>query len=108
MARGEVVLVPFPFTDLSTTQMRPAVVVSTDDYTAGTGDIIVVMVTSQPHSLPTDCALQDWSAAGLLYPSWVRAKIVSLERSLIRHTIGRMSDRDLAEVDARLRTAMGL
>src|SRR5262245_28474328 len=106
-SRGDVVLVPFPFTDLSTTQVRPAVVISTDEYTANTRDVIVAMVTSRPQTLPTDYALQDWAATGLLHASWVRAKVVSLENSLIQHVIGPLSARDMAEVDARLRLALG-
>src|SRR5205823_12088353 len=106
-SRGDVVLVPFPFTDLSATQIRPAVVVCTDVYAASTRDVIVAMVTSRPQTLPTDYALQDWAATGLLYPSWVRAKVVSLEGSLIRHVIGPLSARDLSEVETRLRLALG-
>ena len=107
-SRGEVILVPFPFTDLSTTQVRPAVVVSTDVYNVDTGDVICAMVTSQRHNLATDYELQDWHEAGLLFRSWGRAKIVSVEQSIIQHTIGRLSDRDLSEVDVRLRIAVGL
>lgn len=107
-SKGDVVLVPFPFTDLSATQVRPAVVVCTDDYIVNTGDVIVAMIIRQPQMLPTDYELQDWSAAGLHFPSWVRAKVASLEESLIQHIAGRLSDRDLAEIDVRLRLAMGL
>lgn len=108
VSRSEVVLVPFPFTDLSTTRTRPAVVVCTEDYADNTGDIIVAMITGQSKSFPTDYGLKDWQIAGLLYPSWVRAKVVSLEQSLILLTVGKLSDQDMQEVDARLRLAMGL
>jgi mRNA-degrading endonuclease toxin of MazEF toxin-antitoxin module len=107
-SRGDGVLVPFPFTDLTAAHVCPAVVVGADDYNAHTGDIIVAMITSQPQTLPTDYELQDWSAAGLHFPSWVRAKMASLEQSLIQHTVGQLSDRDMTEVDARLRLALGL
>jgi mRNA interferase MazF len=41
--RGEVVLLPFPFTDLSTIKRRPAVVLSTDTYNSRRVDIIRVV-----------------------------------------------------------------
>ena len=66
-ARGDVVLVPFPFTDLSATRVRPAIVVSSHDYHAGGTDLIVAMVTSRPQDRPTDCALENWREAGLIY-----------------------------------------
>jgi hypothetical protein len=44
---GDVVLVPFPFTDQSGTKKRPAVVVSSDGYNASRRDIVIMAVTSQ-------------------------------------------------------------
>ena len=106
--RGDVVLIPFPFTDLSAKRVRPAVVVSVPEYEQNTGDIIVAQVTSRQHSLPTDYALQDWQSAGLLRPSIVRAKLATINASLVQFRTGRLSDRDLEEVNKRLRLAMGL
>ncbi len=45
--RGDVVLVPFPFTDLSTTKQRPALVVSSDQFNATRNDVLVAAITSQ-------------------------------------------------------------
>ncbi len=108
MARGDVVLVPFPFTDQTSIQVRPAVIVSTDQYTSETGDVLVTMITSQRHVLATDYALEDWASAGLLHPSWARAKLACLSQTLLRRTLGQASARDLAEIDTRLRLALGL
>ncbi len=106
--RGDVVLVPFPFTDLSARRVRPAVVVSTAEYEQQTGDIIVAQITGKQRNLPTDYPLQDWQAAGLLRPSIVRAKLATLSASLVQFRTGRLSDRDMKEVDSRLRLALGL
>ena len=46
--RGDIVLVPFPFTDLSSTKKRPALVVSPDGFNEHAHDIVLVAVTSQP------------------------------------------------------------
>jgi len=106
--RGDVVLIPFPFTDLSAKRVRPAIVVSVPEYEQNTGDIIVAQVTSRQHSLPTDYALQDWQFAGLLKPSVVRVKLATINAALVQFRTGRLSDRDLEEVDKRLRLALGL
>jgi mRNA interferase MazF len=45
--RGDIVLVPFPFTDLSSSKKRPALVVSPDPYNAQMQDLVVVAITSQ-------------------------------------------------------------
>ena len=45
--QGDVVLVSFPFTDLTSTKRRPAVVVSPDTFNARNEDIVLVAVTSQ-------------------------------------------------------------
>lgn len=44
---ADVVLVPFPFTDQSTTKRRPAVVVSSEAYHRERPDIILMAITSQ-------------------------------------------------------------
>lgn len=106
--KGDVVLVPFPFTDLSAIKTRPAVVVSVSGFERDTGDFTVAMITSVPQSTPYDCALVDWKQASLLFPSWVRAKLVTLSPTLVRYRPGRLSRRDLTEVEKRLRRALGL
>ncbi|MCX7968085.1 MAG: type II toxin-antitoxin system PemK/MazF family toxin [Armatimonadetes bacterium] len=106
--RGDVVLVPFPFTDLSAQRVRPEVIVSTSEYERQTGNIIVAQITSRPRNLATDYTLQDWQAAGLLRPSTVRAKLATISVSLVQFRTGRLTNRDMKEVDNRLRLALGL
>jgi mRNA interferase MazF len=106
--RGDVVLLPFPFTDLSATRTRPAVVMSVPEFTHTTGDFMVAMITSVPRTTSYDYELQDWREARLLRPSWVRAKLATLDPTLVRHQPGSLSDRDLAEVAQRIRRALSL
>jgi mRNA interferase MazF len=105
--RGDVVLVPFPFTDLSATRVRPAVIMSVGDYNAATDDVIVAMITGQERVGQTDCQLQDWRQAGLLAPSWARAKLATLEQRLIQLAPGKLSSRDTGAVELRVRRALG-
>jgi mRNA interferase MazF len=105
--QGDVILVPFPFTDLSASRVRPAVVVSTAAYSSS-GDLIVAMITSRPQTRQTDYELRDWDAAGLLAPSWARAKIATLHEGLVRYSPGTLSLRDKRGVEKRIRLALGL
>jgi mRNA-degrading endonuclease toxin of MazEF toxin-antitoxin module len=110
--RGEVVTVQFPLVErvmpARMPEAHPAVVVSTPDYEAITGNVIVTMITTQPHSTPTDHRLQDWQAAGLRRPSTVRIKPATVVPSRVLRQIGQLSTHDLAEVDARWRCALGV
>jgi mRNA interferase MazF len=45
--RGDVVLVPFPFTDLSSAKQQPALVVSADAFNLTREDVLVAAITSQ-------------------------------------------------------------
>jgi len=108
--RGDVVLIPFPYTDLSASKTRPAVVVSSDIYHEARSEFLLAYVSSQISQVnPTiDYVLADWAAAGLLKPSFVRPKVAAVEPALIVHRVGALSTRDLLEVDRCLRRAMAL
>jgi len=47
---GDIILVPFPFTDQSTTKKRPAVIVSSTQYNQKRSDVVIMAVTSQVHA----------------------------------------------------------
>ncbi len=68
--RGDVVLLPFPFADLTTTKVRPALVLSSPLYHKSEPDIIVAALTSNvaAHQGPTDYTLQDWRAGRTARP----------------------------------------
>lgn len=108
--RGDVVLVPFPYADLSAAKTRPAVVVSSDVYHAIRSELLLAFVSSQTaQAHPTlDYVLLDWQSAGLLKPSFVRPKLAAIEPALVAYHVGALSARDLREVDRRLRRALDL
>ncbi|MFZ4589589.1 MAG: type II toxin-antitoxin system PemK/MazF family toxin [Ignavibacteria bacterium] len=45
-SQREIVLVPFPFSDLSTTKKRPVLIISNDDYNSKHDDVVVCVITS--------------------------------------------------------------
>ncbi|HEX8163794.1 MAG TPA: type II toxin-antitoxin system PemK/MazF family toxin [Pyrinomonadaceae bacterium] len=78
---GDVVLVPFRFTDQSGTKKRPAVVVSSTSYNASRPDLILMTITSQIRSTPDfgEVAVGEWQKAGLLKASVIKPVLTTVE-----------------------------
>jgi mRNA interferase MazF len=108
--RGDIVLVPFPFSDLSTTKIRPAVVVSSALYHDQEPDLILAAITSKVAAAtgPLDYVLNDWQAAGLRYPSALKPVLFTLDPARVLYRVGTLTSLDLPEVDRRLRRALEL
>jgi mRNA interferase MazF len=108
--RGAVVLVPFPFTDLSAIKRRPALVISIDRYNALTGDVVIAQITSKVQSpaRPGDHRVGNWQEAGLVAPSLTRARVATLHSSVVIKQLGVMPEGDLAQIDAAIGSALGL
>ncbi len=60
--KGDVILVPFAFTDRSGVKRRPAVVVSGDDYNQQTPDIVIASITGNLYGQP-DRAASPWRSS---------------------------------------------
>jgi len=94
--KWEVVLVPFPFTDLSFAKRRPALIVSPDSYNASGQDIVIAYLTSQINSSPRlgDYHLQKWKEVGLPKPSMIRMKFATIDKSIIIKKLGELKTSD--------------
>jgi mRNA interferase MazF len=102
---GDVVIVPFPFTDFSTVKQRPCVVLSSSHFNVSHPDVILAAVTSQLERRigEDDYRLteKEWTAAGLPKPSMIRAgKIVTLDQRLVRRTLGQLPKHTYRKVRA--------
>jgi mRNA interferase MazF len=95
---GDVLLVPFPFTDQTATKQRPAVVLSSLAYNQTHRDIILAPITGRFTGSPDEIKLNNWQEAGLAKPSVVKPLLTSFEATLIRRKLGRLSSGDLAAV----------
>ncbi len=94
---GSVVLIPFPFSDLSQAKLRPAVVLAY----AGRGDCILCQVTSNPYADALAVALDDNSFAqgSLQRESYARpGKLFTASSRLIRHNVGRLTPETLQAI----------
>jgi mRNA interferase MazF len=104
--QGAIVLIPVPFTDLSSMKRRPVIVISNDDYHQTTPDMVVVAMTSNPtvnlYSFTITTA--DLSQGSLNRPGTVRVdKIYTLDQSLTVKNFGQVNERTLDQIRALLR-----
>ena len=110
--KGDIVLVPFPFTDLSTTKLRPAVVLWVDS----TGDdVTLCFISSQnltrlsPNEFVLDASEPEFSNTGLKVAPKVRVtRIVTLERRLITRRIGKLGVNQIQRLNSVMLQAFRL
>ena len=100
-SRNEVVLLPIPFTDLTSRKVRPAIVIGRNG-----ADLFLAPISSQLSN--TDFALKEWRAAGLNVPCGVKAQLATVEERLIVKTVGVLAAVDRQLLDDRLRTWLQL
>lgn len=116
--RGDVLMVPFPFSDLSATKVRPAVVISSRHYHSTQPDILLAAITSKISVAPDplDYPLSDWRSAGLRYPSAFpgltartgKPVVFTLDPGKVILHVGKLITADMTEIDSRLRLALNL
>lgn len=98
---GDVVVVPFPFTDRAAAKRRPALVCSDHDFNHDARHVVLAMITTQAHDeWPHDVAIDDLDAAGLSAPSIVRWKLFTLADTFVIKKIGALSARDRSDCRA--------
>jgi mRNA interferase MazF len=104
--KNEVLLVRYPFTDLTQTKVRPAVVVQAPH---SSSDVIVVPLTSQTLGLRAgEFVLADWSAAGLHVPTAVKRGVYTLHPRFVLQQLKRLSPSDSVQLEQSLRNWLGL
>jgi mRNA interferase MazF len=106
----DVVVVPFPFTDRTTTRRRPALVLSdAGNFNKQVGQSVLAMITSARNSdWPLDVNIQDLDSAGLPSASVVRMKLFTLDDKLVIRKAGRLTEHDQSAVSATLHLLFNL
>ena len=115
LQRGDIVLVPFPFTDLSRQKARPAVVVSSRSFNDRYPDVILAAISSKLPDPPSDLEIViqadsvDFQPTGLRVSSVIRVpKLVAMKQSLIYSGLGKLTPSTLGIFDDCLARAVGL
>ena len=105
--KGEVVLLPFPFSDLSGSKVRPAVIAGSP--VSGSPDVFIVPITSRPDlRFSGEFQLLSWAEAGLNTSSFVKRGCFLIDSTLIVKRIGRIGAEDRVSLDFALRTWLDL
>jgi mRNA interferase MazF len=106
---GDVILVPFPFTDQTTSKKRPAVVVSSAGYHRERPDLIIMAVTGQMKPAATfgEVIVAQWKDSGLLKPSVIKPVLTTVEKSLVLRKLGRLQKEELQALQEALRDILG-
>jgi len=92
---GDVVIVPFPFSDRDATKRRPALVCSAAAFNDSSRHLVLAMITTASHNKwPGDVPLRDLAPTGLPAPSIVRWKLFTLNETLVLRRAGALSTRD--------------
>ena len=92
--QGDIVLIPVPFTDLSSQKRRPVIVISNNAYNHKTRDFVVVAMTSNLEAVDFSFTItsSDLERGSLNRPGKVRVdKIYTLSQSIIVKTFGRVN-----------------
>jgi len=100
MAKGDIVLITFPFTNLSGSKLRPAIVLTETNL-----DITVCFITSQINwQEQTDIVLFPNDMNGIKKQSLVRtSKIATIDKSLAQGLLGKLSENEISELNSKLK-----
>ncbi len=99
---GEVVVLPFPQTNLQSGKRRPALVVAN----LPGDDLILCQITSQVRSdgFSIPLALGDFERGRLSVDGFIRSnRLFTIEQSVILYTTGKVKDAKLQEAKAKIR-----
>ena len=105
MAKGDIVLITFPFTDLSGSKLRPAVVLADTSL-----DLKVCFITTQiGWQELTDVPLAPTATNGLRKQSLIRtSKIATLDKALAKGLLGKLGPTELTELNSKLKLLLQL
>lgn len=105
MTKGDIVLIPFPFTDLTGNKLRPAIVLIVSEL-----DITVCFITTQLNwQEVTDIKLLPTIENGIKKNSLIRlSKIATIDKKLAIGKIGVLSNENMLELNSKLKFLLQL
>jgi mRNA interferase MazF len=114
--RGEIVLVDFPYSDRSSSKVRPALVVQADVWNDRLEDTILALITSSSRrrlGADTQCFIDlstnEGKQTGLKFDSVVQCEnLLTYKADLILRVLGKLSDAEIKQIDRCLDAALGI
>jgi mRNA interferase MazF len=105
-SKNEIVLVRYPFSDLSSSKVRPAVVVSAPHISQ---DIFIIPLTSKTNDLLLgEFVLKEWKSAGLIVETAAKRGVYTIKETLVRKKVGVLSGPDAENLTNSIRTWFGI
>ncbi|MBP1468432.1 type II toxin-antitoxin system PemK/MazF family toxin [Candidatus Chloroploca sp. M-50] len=105
-SQHNLILVRYPFSDLSSSKVRPAIVVNGPHISH---DLMIVPLTSRMTGLlPGEFILTEWRRAGLNVPSAVKRGLYTVEAGLVIKLLGQLAHSDAQHLEATLREWLAL
>ncbi|RJQ31011.1 type II toxin-antitoxin system PemK/MazF family toxin [Candidatus Parcubacteria bacterium] len=107
MSRGDIVLIPFPFTDLSGQKVRPALVLHNEKKGE---DCVVIFLSSikQKKIMDFDVPVKPSSQNGLKIFSTIKVnKIATLQKKIVIGELGSLEDQHMEKVNNKLKQLFG-
>ena len=105
MAKGDIILIKFPFTDFSGSKLRPAVILAETNH-----DVTTCFITTKfSWQEETDIIIKPSSSNGIKKDSLIRvAKIATLDKDLAVGLIGTLTISEIHELNNKLKSIFGL
>jgi mRNA interferase MazF len=104
-SKDDIILVRYPFSDLSGSKVRPAVVVNAQHVSK---DLIIVPLTSKTASLlEGEFLLSEWATAGLNVATAVKRGLYTVHESPVVKVIGKLVESDAEQLCQSLQEWLG-
>ncbi len=103
--QGEILLIPIPFSDLSSSKKRPVLVLSNDQYNSKTDDIIVAAITSNISSKDYTISISSSNLieGNLKMDSIIRVdKIYTLSQRIVTKKFGKINEDIMDKVKSKV------
>ncbi len=105
-SKGDVILLSYPFTDLTKLKVRPAVVAGASKKYS---DIFIVPITSRIDNLSEgEFIISDWESIGLNVVSAIKRGCFLLDSELVRLELGKFSKGDIEKLNKSLKNWLKL
>lgn len=109
--KGDILIVPFPFSDLSGIEQRPVLVISSNEYNAECDDVVTCGITSNLKDFKYSVVIENNNLENGKIPAKSRVKadkMFTIEKSIIRKKIAKIDTEMLKNVESKLREVLEL